>query len=325
MKRYLTLLLSVIVMLGLMSGCTKDDDDDNGTGPELTTFEKLTTYMSEQSLDLPDVLTGWLIGASTLVGNEDDYFVVDIRSEALYNAGHIPGAHNASLADIVDYVSVHNTEMKPVVIACYTGQSACRAVVALRMSGYSDAASLGFGMSSWHSSLDSWSGNTGSIAVGHSNWSTDAAPDLPTFTEEPTITTTATEGADILAAQVEYMLNKSGWGINASDVLDAPNTFTIFNYWGATDYDTYGHIAGAYQLTPGALTIANDGLAVMDPVGTNVIYCWTGQTSSMVTAWLDLLGYDAKSLKFGANGMIYDELTGHKWAGSADYTLETGE
>ena len=42
----------------------------------------------------------------------------------------------------------------------------------------------------------------------------------------------------------------------------------------------------------------------------------------MVTAYLTVLGYDAYSLKFGVNSLIYSELAGHKWTASADYTYE---
>ena len=40
-----------------------------------------------------------------------------------------------------------------------------------------------------------------------------------------------------------------------------------------------------------------------------VIYCYTGQNSAFLTAYLRVLGYDAKSLLYGANGMIYDHLS----------------
>ncbi|HRY98386.1 MAG TPA: response regulator, partial [Bacteroidales bacterium] len=39
-----------------------------------------------------------------------------------------------------------------------------------------------------------------------------------------------------------------------------------------------------------------------------VVYCYTGQTSAFMAAYLRLLGYDAKSLLFGGNGMIYDNM-----------------
>ncbi len=38
----------------------------------------------------------------------------------------------------------------------------------------------------------------------------------------------------------------------------------------------------------------------------------------MVTAWLSVLGYDAQSMLWSANGMLYDTLESHKWSASAD-------
>ena len=39
-----------------------------------------------------------------------------------------------------------------------------------------------------------------------------------------------------------------------------------------------------------------------------VTYCYTGQTSAITTAWLDVLGYDGRSLMFGANGIVHSKL-----------------
>ena len=86
----------------------------------------------------------------------------------------------------------------------------------------------------------------------------------------------------------------------------------IVNYWTDADVNQFGHIKGAYRL--------NETLKLTDPVGfknlnpTAVIvpYCWTGQTSAMVSAYLTVLGYDAKGLMFGANNMIQDALLAAK-------------
>lgn len=74
------------------------------------------------------------------------------------------------------------------------------------------------------------------------------------------------------------------------------------------DYATLGHIPGAKQYTPKAdLKLATNlkTLPANQPV---VIYCWTGQTSAAVASVLRVLGYDAKSLLYGSNSMIYDVL-----------------
>jgi len=56
-----------------------------------------------------------------------------------------------------------------------------------------------------------------------------------------------------------------------------------------------------------------------------IVYCWTGQTSSQITAYLNMLGYEAYSLKFGSNNLFYSNMTGGKWGPAAqhDFPLVT--
>jgi rhodanese-related sulfurtransferase len=45
------------------------------------------------------------------------------------------------------------------------------------------------------------------------------------------------------------------------------------------------------------------------PVGKSIaVYCYTGQTSAFLVAYLRLLGYDAKSILYGTNAMMYDTM-----------------
>jgi rhodanese-related sulfurtransferase len=331
MKLDWKLLLVLVMSLGLMIGCEDTDDPE-----ETPAFEVLTDYMVEMGLDADVVVAGWTIAAADVNTAPENYFIVDLRTGDTkpangttdFTDGHIPGAVMSSLTEVVNTVDAQNTGDLPVVVVCYTGQTAGHAVVALRLSGYSDAKVMLFGMSAWNAAFDSWTGNIGSSAVGHANWSTAAAP-TPGSYDYPEISTEETEGAAILAERIELIL--SGFnGVNGTDVLAAPGNYQIVNFWYTTDdaiggenpYLYYGHLDGAYQIVPGTLTIANDGLMVLDPEAINVIYCWTGQTSSMMTAWLKALGYDVKSLKFGANGMIYTALEGHKWVASGDFAYE---
>ncbi len=47
---------------------------------------------------------------------------------------------------------------------------------------------------------------------------------------------------------------------------------------------------------------------------TIVVYCWTGQTSAQVVAYLRMLGYDAVSMYYGMNGCSYQSLTKSKYS-----------
>jgi rhodanese-related sulfurtransferase len=74
-----------------------------------------------------------------------------------------------------------------------------------------------------------------------------------------------------------------------------------------------GHVDGAFQLTPGNVTTTTS-LSGLHPTETNVLYCWTGQTSAFTGFYLGALGYDVVSLKFGANALMHDNLTSNAWA-----------
>ena len=299
-----TLIWIAILPLVFVISC-KDDDP----APANENYTLMTEYMVANDMDLDNILTSWIESAATVSASPSSYHIMDIRAAADYAAGHIDGAVNSTLATIVaDAANVTD----PILVVCYTGQSAAHATVALRLSGHPDAKVLAFGMSGWTSDLSApWEGGIGNIGVGNSNWTTDATADL-TSHSVPEWTTTSTDPAEMLAERVAVMTNGGFKGIAAADVLADPAAQFINNFWDQADVDHYGHIATAARIKP--LTLANDEFKYYDPNKVVVTYCWTGQTSSMVTAYLTVLGFDAKSLKFGVNSMIYDNLESHKFA-----------
>lgn len=325
MKKLLKYLLILILLPALFLSSCKEDDDVVVGGDN--SFATLSAYLVDNDMDLPDVLTGWIVGAPAV----DDldaflaaYDIIDIRSETDYNTlGHIEGAMNSSLGNILE--DAQNTT-KPILVACYTGQTASHAVVALRLSGYPDAKVLKWGMSGWNSALSgSWLGNSGDTngakAIGSSSWTTDPVAASQVF-NYPSLTATAATGAGILEERVQSMIAGGFKGVSATDVLTSPANYFITNFWAQADVDHYGHIVGAYRVNP--LSLENEEMANLDPNATIVTYCWTGQTSSMITAYLNVLGYDALSLKFGANSMIYPILESHQFVTpAADLPLVT--
>ena len=321
MKKWMKVVLVIAVMSVIFVAGCKDDTTD----PDVSAFETVLNYMDNNGMTVTELFDGWIISAIDIVDVLDDYYVMDIRAADLHGAtaaddpdgiidydnGHIPGAVSSSFGNIV--IDAANSGGKPIIVVCYTGQSAGHAVMALRLSGYSDTKSLKWGMSGWHSDFDKWTGNTAQL--NHANWV--VAPGLVADEEVfdyPVIESDLEDGAEILAERVA-LITAAFNSVSSIDVLDTPTDYFINNYWAADDVVTYGNIDTAYRINP--LVLEN-----LDPNETVVTYCWTGQTSSMVTAYLTFLGYDAKSMKFGVNSVIYDDLTGHKWGASADYTYD---
>jgi len=279
----------------------------------------LSDYLVDNDLDLNDILgVSWITSASAVqtvqtdADASNDYYIIDIRSAADYAAGHIAGAVNSTLADVI--TTAGNANGKPVLVACYTGQTASHAVMALRLSGFPDAKVLKWGMSSWDISLaGAWNSNIGNAGTTSANWT--AAPGAlvsNTTYDAPSISSASTTGEGILAERVAYMLANGFKGVNNTDVLTTPSNYFINNFWAAADVEHYGHITGAHRVSP--LSIEGGEILNLDPSKTIATYCWTSQTSSMITAYLTVIGYDAKSIKWGANGMIYDALETHKWS-----------
>lgn len=301
--------MAVLPLLFVMS--CKDDDPAPATGA----FGELSTYLQANSLDLDDILSGWIekgIPASVddVPAFVDKYYIMDIRKQEHYDDGHIQTAVNSSLGSIVADAKAANPS-KPILVVCYSGQSAAHAVVALRLSGFEDTKTLKWGMSGWNSENDVWSGNTSSFAVGHDNWTLPASPATAADNNYPEISSTAT-GAQLLEERVTFMTEKGFQGVLSADVVATPSDFFINNYWGTEHNELYGHISTAIRNN--THTLENGGFKDLDPSKTVVTYCWTGQTSSIITAYLTVLGYEAKSLKFGSNSMIYSELQSGKWA-----------
>lgn len=296
------LLLAVIIPLFVTTGCRKYDD--------AVEQQILAEYMKANSLDFTNISTGLVTGAalttsSGIVDPTDysipGYTIFDIRDATTYNNGHIKGAQNVTLANIL--TSAPTDKTTKILVVCFSGQTAARATAILRMAGYSNAKSLKWGMAAWNPTFSStWTNNA--VQYSTSNWVTTAAPTLSEY-DHPNFGMGYSTGEEILMARLNYVLSLS-WSVSKTDVLANPSNYHIINLWPATNYTTYGHVAGAYDLE----SLSVDNTVYYNPEATtNVTYCYTGQTSSIATAWLQVLGFDnARSLSFGANGIIHDNM-----------------
>jgi rhodanese-related sulfurtransferase len=325
MKKFISyFLLAAILPAFILTGCKKDDDKG--------TFTTLANYMTSNDLDLPDLLDAWIVAPTLtadggIVDSADGYsipgyHVFDIRKAADFGNGHVKGAINVPLTDVLTKAAEVGKD-KPILVICYTGQTASRAVVALRLSGYKDAKVMKFGMSYWNPVFDKWTANTSNQADNSANWVTDASAALPVNTY-PQWTSGSTDGATILAEHVTTMLANPSWLVHSSDILPAPESKNIYNFWDEATYLSVGHFKEAYLYS--TISITGDILQALPTSAECLIYCYTGQTSSMAVAWLQVLGYNAKSIAYGVNSLKYDALVAAQkpaWKHSHDYGYVT--
>ncbi len=318
MKKFLIYMFFALVMPALFITSCKDPDDG-----EQNKYVVLADYIKAQgtSFDLPAMhSTGWAVTASTLNTNLANYFIIDLRAAADFNAGRISGAVNATMVNLLDVAKTAPTG-KIIILVCYSGQTAAFAVPALRLSGYPTAVFLKWGMSAWNQTrFDVWTAKIGNIATQpslHANWIPYVATPLsfaqPVAQKIPTITSSFTTGADILKERITKVLTEGPQFVQPADVLATPANYFVVNYWTAQNVIDNGnhHIKGAYRINP--MTLAAGDISLLDPAKVIAPYCWTGQTSAAVSFYLRVLGYNAKGVQWGSNAFSNATLTANKW------------
>jgi rhodanese-related sulfurtransferase len=235
-------------------------------------------------------------------------YIMDIRSATDFAAGHIANAHNVAFADILTHIKgITMASYTKVAIVCYTGQTAAYAASLLRIMGYDKVYSMKWGMCSWNSTFaGKW--NT-AIANGNAYASQFVTTSTAKATKGamPTLSTGKTTGQEILEARLAVLLTEGFTPASISNqaVFADLTANYILNYWPTNHYEL-GHIPGAIQYTPKETIKYATDLTTLPTNKPVIVYCYTGQTSAFLTAYLRLLGYNAKSLLYGVNGMSYD-------------------
>ena len=327
MKKITLYLIGLLLIPTLfLTSCDRGSDITTTQTPAFTIMKD---YMVANNLDIDKILVN-TDGVKFVTAPPADadlatflakYYIMDIRSASDFANGHIQGAINVPFTNIL--TNAPNAGTKPILVVCYTGQTACYGTALLRLYGYSNTQALKWGMSGWNSAVaGSWNNNIGSPADGNANWNYSVAPSNLVFSD-PTITSFSTDGASILKARVEQVVADGFKGVSGSDVLASPSNYFVNNYFSSTDYQAFGHIANAYRINP--LKLSDNSYLGLDPSNTAKVatYCYTGQTSAVITACLRVLGYDAYSIKFGMNG-LYNSNTAwvsNKWSSSVPKNL----
>lgn len=311
-------LIALTIGLAALAGCS--DDSSNPVTPPTPTASAFDVMADAGAAYINDnTQCPGVISAQSLYDHLTEYTVIDVRGLTDYNNGHIEGAYHSTLATLVTDLAGIPTG-KPYVLACYTGQSAGHAKIAMELLGYQDVYTLGFGMASWNTSLAaSWTNSCG-----------DNCATVETTDNNPSLTTHAFpalsgDAKTVVQTRVQWMLQQGFKGKSYADIQANLGDYFVINYFGPADYSgtgsagVPGHIPGAFQFTPYQSMGVTQMLKYLPTDKQIIVYCWTGQHSSQITAYLNMLGYDAYSLKFGANNLFYSNLTSNKWGAGAQH------
>lgn len=322
MKNTKILLLSILSAFLFFASC--DDDDTVVINEAEVLVEYLESNGGSVVNTFPAMIKADAVNGS-IITNATDQYVIDIRNTEDYNAGHITGAVNVESGNVLSYYEANNLETyTTVVIVCYSGQTAAWVTGLLHTMGYTNAKDLKWAMCSWNPATSgSWTSPTN---VGNHH-ATEMVTEVTAKAEEgnlPKLNTGETKAEDILRNRVEAVFAEgfAEASVTSSAVFANTDDYYIVNYW-IEDHYNWGHIPSAIQYTPKESLTSDTFLKTLPTNKPIAVYCYTGQTSGHLAAYLRVLGYDAKTVKFGVNGMSYDAMPGTKWADTEihDYEL----
>lgn len=309
LRKFQSIVLIALLSVFVFVSCS--DDDDNG--PKMTEAEILLEYLETEAGDYINEVGSSIVTAED-VNNEnltksDKIYIMDIRDKATYDKGHIKNAVQVNYADILTHVKALDVaKYDRIVLVCFSGQSAAYATTILRYLGYNTVFSMGFGMASWHDDFAAGWKSKLSNAYATQLVTEDTAPGP--VTGLPTLSTGKKTGREILEAQAAKLFadGYSGVGVTHDAVFANLSGFYIVNYWPYDRYKDPGHIPGAVNYVPKQDLKSTTLLKTLPTDKPIVVYCYTGQGSGYTSAYLRLLGYDGRSLLYGASSMFWDIL-----------------
>ena len=323
MRRFSYLLVLLIIPTFIFWGCSEDSTSSN----KVDEYDVLLSYLEGDGGDFintyaPAIKSAEAVKTAMTSGTQ---YLIDIRSATDFATGHIEGAVNVSAGDVLTHIEGLTSSYESIVIVCYSGQTAAYVASVCRLMGHDNVYTLKFGMSSWHADFDVWSSKT--LNTYAAQFETTDNP-KGAEVDPPVLDTGKDEAMDILRVRAEDVLTK-GFGegrVSAADVFANPSNYYIINYWPHDQYLNPGHIPGAICYVPKNDLKSTTYLKTLPTDKPVVVYCYTGQTSAYVTSYLRVLGYDAKSLLYGANNMIYDSMPASKFSEAAimNYEYVTG-
>jgi rhodanese-related sulfurtransferase len=210
MKRLKYILFSFVGLI-LISSCTRsyEPGEDIKIVEESTInvpeIEALLRFINNSGDYINSKESPSLVSADEVFDNLGNYYIIDIRKRNEYVDGHINGAVNIRVPNIINHLDrkVAPSVYGKLVIVCHSGQTSAYVTSVLRLLGYSNVYSMKYGMSAWNKSLDKWSKNVSSSYVGRLETKTNLVEGTHTY---PTLKTGKHCGAEILEARARTLL-----------------------------------------------------------------------------------------------------------------------
>jgi rhodanese-related sulfurtransferase len=327
----------VILIMQFAGGCIKDKP----TAPFTATTEnnaKLLFYIEEEGDKINNILPP-AINVQEVFNNLNSYLIIDVRENSDFLNGHIPGARNIGNDSLFNYIKTNHINYNKVVLVSASGQSAAYYSALLILAGFSNVYYMNFGIASWNLFFSSvWTDRLriepDSTIISYTVYQKNAYTSLPAIS----LTRAGESMEDFVQERINALIKK---GFNENyDLIYSESAMTL-EYWLESKEHIYTictlpfllytsavtyHLTGAvlYLVPPDLSDLRSiSNLQTLPPYKEIAVYSGSGQESAYYTAYLRLLGYDAKSLLFGMNNIDYNMLShaGQGYAFKIDSTI----
>ncbi len=313
--------ITIISIFILFSGCIKDSITPPLTG-ELNPVAKMLVYFEEQGDFANSPQAPALVNADEVYTNLSSYLIIDIRSPSDFSEGHIEGSLSLQSDSLYNYFENLDTDnYSKIILVSKNGQSSAYFVCLLRLAGFNNVYTLNFGLAAWNEHFsDEWLG-----AIGD-------APDIAQYTNDPIAKGDYTNLPGITFKNPDEPIGQSvkdrikkimsaGFTQEINFKREIPEIgkpyIVCYGLNGLLYYSRrFGPLADRGH-DPDAIYYMSDPqfelrsvnyLQTLPPEDKILIYDETGQMSACMTAYLRVLGYDAVTLLFGGNQLIYSRM-----------------
>ncbi len=250
-----------------------------------------------------------IIDAPELFGLQDqNILIIDLRPQEDYDQGHIEFSVNIGSDHVLDYFKnrIEPSAFDYIVFVCNNDNRSSYVTAVLRLLGYNNTWTLRFGMSGLDREIADqfWFANISNKMVGKLEYTPNEKKKPSNY---PSIAANGKSGFDIVWERAEAIINLPADSIFVSidQMIDHWDDYYTICYWPEEKYLGVGHLPGSVQYDQKTSLNQNSELNTLSTEKPNIIYCYSGQHSIFVTAYLRLIGYNAKALRYGANSFMH--------------------
>jgi rhodanese-related sulfurtransferase len=282
---------------------------------------------SYMALGGPTSITAEEVHGSLAQSNSSEApYLLDIRDEELYLAGHIPGSFHKEFTKLFREETLGTLpKNRQIVIICSTGKAASQVTPFLGMLGY-NALPLKWGMTAWttNTSAAPWRYDREGDTHDYPFVNGSEPGDFPSTTVTAgEIILTATQ--DLLNSGKNMLITAEALYSNLIDGFTGNDPFIL----SIRDYEEYvqGHIPGAVNI-PFRSVFTKENISKLPMNKQIVVYGNTPHAENQITGLLGVLGYDAVYLNWGICSWSTDPEISHscydRGTDANDYPFTTG-